>query len=116
MIPSMKYKEAMLKKVLPLILAGLPGAQGVAQVPSGDAAVGRQLVEAQCSTCHTRGDEPRKRQQGPSLAAIASMPSTTSMSLHAFLMTPHAKMPNYRFTSQEIDDIVAYILILRQRQ
>ncbi len=102
-------------KVLPLILAVLPAAQGLAQVPLGDAAAGQQLVQAQCSTCHTRYGRPRSRQQGPSLAAIASIPSTTSMSLHAFLMTPHAKMPNYRLNSQEIDDIIAYILSLRQR-
>jgi hypothetical protein len=54
-------------------------------------------------------------QQGPSLAAVAAMPSTTSISLHAFLMTPHANMPNYRLTAQEIDDVAAYILSLRQR-
>jgi mono/diheme cytochrome c family protein len=36
------------------------------------------------------------------------------MSLHAFLLTPHANMPNYRLTSEEIDDVVAYILSLRR--
>ena len=30
------------------------------------------------------------------------------------LLTPHANMPNYRLTSEEIDDIVAYILSLRR--
>jgi hypothetical protein len=41
------------------------------------------------------------------------MPATTSMSLHVFLLTPHANMPNYHLTPQEIDDVVAYILSLR---
>jgi hypothetical protein len=36
------------------------------------------------------------------------------MSLHAFLLTPHANMPNYRLTSKEIDDVVVYILSLRR--
>jgi hypothetical protein len=38
------------------------------------------------------------------------------MSLHAFLLTPYANMPNYRLTSQEIDDVVVYILSLRRIQ
>ncbi len=102
----------MLTRVLPLIVPLLAAAQALAQVPPGDAAAGQKLVQAQCSTCH--GPRPGP-QQAPSLEAIASMPSTTSMSLHAFLMTPHANMPNYRLSSQEIDDVVAYILSLRPR-
>jgi hypothetical protein len=37
------------------------------------------------------------------------------MSLHAFLITPHANMPDYRLTPQQIDDVVTYILSLRPR-
>jgi hypothetical protein len=43
------------------------------------------------------------------------MPSTTSMSLHAFLMTPHGQMPDFASTRAQIDDVVAYILSLRSR-
>jgi mono/diheme cytochrome c family protein len=87
-----------------------------AQVPSGDAVAGGKLVQEQCSTCHDREGSPRSRKKGPPLAAVAAMPSTTPMSLHAFLMTPHANMPNYQLTPQEIDDVVAYILSLRGHQ
>ena len=111
----MQHRQAMLTKVLPLTVLLLVAAHAIAQVPSGDAAAGRELVRAQCSTCHDREGSPRGRRQGPSLAAIAAMPSTTSISLHAFLMTPHANMPNYRLTPQEIDDVVTYILSLRRR-
>ena len=31
------------------------------------------------------------------------MPSTTLMSLQAFLQTPHARMPNFQLTRQQID-------------
>jgi mono/diheme cytochrome c family protein len=88
-------------------------APAIAQVPSGDVAAGRKLAQAECSTCHDENRSVLTRQHGPSLRAVAAMPSTTSMSLHVFLLTPHANMPNYHFTQQEIDDVVAYILSLR---
>jgi mono/diheme cytochrome c family protein len=109
------WEKVMLRAVLPLAVILLAAAQASAQVPSGDATAGRELVKAQCSTCHDGEGSPRGRQQGPSLASVASMPSTTSISLHAFLMTPHVNMPNYRLTPQEIDDVVTYILSLRRR-
>jgi mono/diheme cytochrome c family protein len=89
-------------------------APAFAHVPSGDAMAGRRLVETQYSGCHGGKGSLSTPQQGPSLRAVAAMPSTTSMSLHAFLLTPHANMPNYRLTSEEIDDVVAYILSLRR--
>ncbi len=104
----------MLRTVLPLAVILLAAAQATAEVPSGDATAGREVVKAQCSACHN-GDASARGRQGPSLAAVAAMPSTTSMSLHAFLIAPHANMPDYRLTPQQIDDVVTYILSLRQR-
>ena len=106
----------MLRTVLPFVGVLLAAAQAIAQAPSGDATAGQELVKAQCSTCHDGQGSPRGRRQGPSLAAVAAMSSTTSISLHAFLMTPHANMPNYQLTPQEIDDVVTYILSLRRRR
>jgi mono/diheme cytochrome c family protein len=105
----------MLRTVVPfaVILLAQFAAQAIAQAPSGDAAAGQKLARAQCSTCHDGEGSPRGQRRGPSLTAVAAMPSTTSLSLHAFLLTPHAKMPNYQLTPQEIDDVVAYILSLR---
>jgi mono/diheme cytochrome c family protein len=88
-----------------------------AQVPSGDPAVGRQLAEQWCSGCHaTVPTQPHKSSDvAPSFSAIARTPSTTSMSLHAFLQTPHGQMPDLTLSRDEIDDLVAYILSLRGR-
>jgi mono/diheme cytochrome c family protein len=97
-----------------LLLILLAAAPAFAQVPSGDTMAGRRLVETQCRACHDGEGSLSTPHQGPSLRAVAAMPSTTSMSLHAFLLTPHAKMPDYRLTSEEIDDVVAYILSLRR--
>lgn len=50
----------------------------------------------------------------PSFAAIAALPSTTSMSLRAYLRTPHANMPDYRLSREELDEIVAYLLTVKR--
>jgi mono/diheme cytochrome c family protein len=99
--------------ILSSLMMNFAAAPATAQVPSGDVAAGRQLVQASCSTCHEERRQMSAPQSGPSLQAIAAMPSTTSMSLHVFLLTPHGNMPNYRLSPQEIDDVVAYILSLR---
>jgi len=75
--------------VLPVVGAAF------AQAPAGDPAEGRRLAKAWCASCHAI--EPMQPALpgniGPSWGAVARMPSTTSMALHAFLLTPHAGMP-----------------------
>jgi mono/diheme cytochrome c family protein len=89
-------------------------AQGRAQAGPGDAGKGQKLVAADFSGCHAVDRPTKPNQKAPSLTSVADMPSTTSMSLHAFLLTPHPSMPNYRLTPEEIDDVVTYILSLRE--
>ena len=97
--------------VLSASLVMLWAMYAAAQVAEGDVAAGRRLVQARCGGCHAiapRGDKSM------SFSAIAHMPATTSLSLHAFLLTPHPTMPNYRLTPAEIDNVVAFILSLRR--
>jgi mono/diheme cytochrome c family protein len=105
----------MFKITAPRILVVLAAscAPALAQVPEGDAAAGQKLVEERCSACHAVEPGKRATQEAPPLEAVARMPSTTSLSLHAFLLTPHPTMPNFRLTPREVDDVVAYILSLR---
>ena len=84
-----------------------------AEALPGNPVDGEHLATAQCSTCHAVGRQCKDSQQAPSFSSIAQMRSTTSLSLHVFLVTPHANMPNYQFTQKEIDDVVSYILSLR---
>jgi len=82
----------------------------------GDADAGHQLVAAWCSNCHVIGSE---QQQGtstgaPPFGAIANMKTTTALGLHAFLQTPHDRMPDLHLNRNQTDDVVAYIISLRQ--
>ena len=98
------------------ILLLLPAVPASAQ-DIGDAAHGRQLGETWCSSCHVVAPTTgRGTSNGaPPFAAVASMKSTTPMSLRAFLATPHANMPDLHLTNEEIDDLSAYILSLRRK-
>ena len=78
-----------------------------------DVAAGHQIARRWCSSCHEVGKAPVQNDVSPPFVAIARMPSTTTISLNAFLSTPHHRMPDYSLTRQEISDVSAYILSLR---
>ena len=52
----------------------------------------------------------------PTFQAVADDPAATGAALRAFLRTPHAAMPDLRLTSDQTDDVVAYILSLKGRR
>jgi mono/diheme cytochrome c family protein len=83
----------------------------------GDIAVGERLAKTWCSTCHvvTPSAQTGTSTGVPTFAVIAALPSTTPMSLRAFLQTPHARMPDLHLSHDEADDLIAYILSLRGR-
>jgi len=89
-------------------------ATAAAQVP-GDATQGQHLARTWCAACHVV--EPAQRDGGatgvPTFAAIAQMPSTTTLSLHAFLQTTHGRMPDFQLSRDQINDVSAYILTLK---
>lgn len=83
---------------------------------SPDLADGKAMAEKWCSHCHTVApSEKHAKDTAPSFVAIARLPSTTEMSLRAFLQTPHVHMPDYHLTRDESADLVAYILSLRDQ-
>ena len=96
-----------------MVLAALPA---LAQPEPGDARSGQRLAAAWCANCHqvAPGGPGPVSDAAPQFQAIMRMPSTTSMSLRVFLQTPHANMPDYRLTREQMDDLVAYMLSLRR--
>lgn len=77
---------------------------------------GKALVRQDCASCHAvepGGTSPNAK--APTFAAVANEPSATPYSLHVFLQTTHATMPNFVINSDDIDDIVAYIESLKQK-
>lgn len=79
--------------------------------------LGRQAAQRLCAQCHAfEGPVPPAGSlMPPPLSTVANMPSTTELSLRAFLYTPHLKMPNLILTPGEVADVIAFILSMRER-
>ena len=88
-----------------------------AQAPvDSDHSLGRQVALELCSSCHRITDEqPRPRQDIPTLTAIANLPSTTALSLRVFLRSNHKGMPNLIVSESDTNEIIDYILSLKRR-
>ena len=82
----------------------------------GDPVAGRIFAEQECGDCHdvTRegGDFPLNA--APSFRDVAALRSTTALSLRVFLRSTHREMPDLMLTRDEQDDVIAYILSLRE--
>lgn len=77
---------------------------------SQDIENGQRLSERWCSGCHATGTRPAKPNRAPSFATIAARQDVTADEIAAFLLLPHATMPNERLSRQDARDIAAFIL------
>jgi mono/diheme cytochrome c family protein len=99
-----------------LVAAAILAAQFPALAQSvGDATFGREFATKLCSSCHrvlpmTLADKA----DPPSFQSVADLPSTTGISLNAFLHSNHQNMPNFIISSAEANDLIAYILSLKK--
>ncbi len=83
-----------------------PSPQPAATAASGDINAGAKLVQANgCAGCHGAG--LKGGSIGPSLYGIEHR--LASAQIADFIVHPRAPMPNFGFTSQQVDDIVAYL-------
>ena len=53
---------------------------------------------------------------GPAFREIANTPGMTATAMRVFLTSSHPKMPNLILTLEEIADLTAYILSLRDHR
>jgi mono/diheme cytochrome c family protein len=82
-----------------------------------DLAAGELLADKWCSECHgIRADRLSPNLAAPAFPGLAAEPSITEYSLRALLRSPHETMPQITFTSDEMEDIVGYILSLKPRR
>jgi len=81
----------------------------------GSPARGETLAREVCAACHAvaRG-EVSPDPDATAFADIADLVSTTRQSLFVFLNTTHPTMPNLILDREESDDLIAYILSLRE--
>src|ERR1039457_7202242 len=88
----------------------------LAQPVDGNPLSGQQIATTLCSSCHrvlpmTLSD----KSDPPSFQSIADQPSTTGLSLNVFLHSNHKDMLDLMLSRAVSDDLIAYILSLKQK-
>ena len=112
-----RHRGRRAKTVILLALAALFETTSCMAQDDADADAGHQLARQWCAGCHiVDTDQKRGSATGvPPFKAVAAMPSTTFLSLNAFLQTPHDRMPDFKLSRDQIADVSAYILSLKQK-
>lgn len=79
---------------------------------------GLRIARGQCTECHLVDKVPGRSPNAaaPTFETIANVPGMTSTALIAALRTSHKTMPNIIIKADEIDDLVAYILSLKNSE
>jgi mono/diheme cytochrome c family protein len=106
-------KRAVDASRLLLVAALAVPVSALGQQLAGNPSSGHQTATTVCASCHqvvggTSGLGP------PNFVDIANMPSTTALSLKVFLRSSHKEMPNLIISESDTDDVIAYILGLKQ--
>ncbi len=104
--------------MLPLVMAvGALLAGGAAAQEFGDVKAGRDLARTVCAECHGVGRTSMvsPHPDAPTFRRIAAVPGMTAIAIRVILNTPHRQMPDIILTSDEVRDVAAYILTLKER-
>jgi mono/diheme cytochrome c family protein len=98
-------------------LALLFSAAAAAQDLPGDPGRGRAIAEHGCSVCHAidPGVRAPPGVDAPTFQDVADDPAMTELALNAFFQTPHQNMPNLQLSAENMADLIAYILSLKQQ-
>ena len=102
-----------------MLASALTAAAWNANAQDGDVAAGRAFAREACNSCHVvepTNVSPRIVAIGPNFRDIANTKGMTSTALRVFLTTSHPKMPNLILTPEQMADVIAYILSLREHQ
>lgn len=97
------------------ILAILTAFPVLAQPLPGDPDAGLQLAREQCVECHYVEKEwaDLSLKLAPDFVEVASAKGINERALRVFFQTPHQNMPNIILTPKQTDDIISYILSLK---
>lgn len=84
---------------------------------NGNAKDGLRFAQSICAECHAvrDGERASPNVQAPTFTNVANTPGMNAMALEVWFQTPHPTMPNLKFSNQQSDDVIAYILTLRKR-
>ncbi len=101
-----------------LVVMVVAGAQLAAGQDLGEASAGYDYASQICAGCHAvqRGGLASPNEKAPPFEAIANTRAMTETALRVWFQTPHPTMPNLMMTPRQKDDVIAYILSLKERR
>lgn len=76
---------------------------------------GQELAERLCAECHVV-DGTRGSDAVPTLHSLANAPGMTKDRIRAFVYDPHPQMPALQIPTGQMNDLVAYIASLKERE
>lgn len=96
-----------------LIVAACFGPVQLQAQVKGDPTSGRQIAQTWCTSCHALS-AASTNDIAPSFPAIAQNSAKTEDQLRTWLMRPHAPMPDYSLSRDDINDIIAFLQTLEK--
>ncbi len=110
----MLQKGRLMKRIAMTTAAVLVGL-GAGSAIAGDASNGEVLAQHWCTSCHVVAPQATTRtvEGVPTFMEVARNPKNTRARLVGFLTEPHAPMPNFHLSRNEMDDLITYIETLR---
>jgi tetratricopeptide (TPR) repeat protein len=84
----------------------------------GDARKGLDYARIVCAACHnvSESNAPSPNSMAPSFKHVANLPGTSLAALTVWSRKPHSSMPNLIVEPKDMDDVIAYILSLKDRK
>lgn len=97
-------------------LSAKPAKAVAGKAALGDPAPGRVIAEAMCAVCHmidTRGTKGPTLTTAPDFASVANTARMSPTVLRSFLAGAHPTMPDMKLSSEQMRQVSAYIMSLR---
>ena len=100
--------------VVAVVLATAPHSASAQEF--GDAAAGLAYADGVCSECHAikKGQRVSPHERAPAFELVANTRGMSEMALRVWFQSPHPSMPNLRLTEKQSDNLIAYIMSLKQ--
>jgi mono/diheme cytochrome c family protein len=96
----------------------LAGAEAAFAQELGDPQKGLSYAEKVCAECHAvLAEEDLSPTFGvPPFRVVANTPGMTETALNVWFQTPHPSMPNLVIPAEDLANVIAYILSLKEKR
>jgi mono/diheme cytochrome c family protein len=83
----------------------------------GDARKGLNHARSVCAECHAvlPSETISPNAKAPTFKTVANTPGMTATALAVWFRTSHPTMPNLIINPEDMDDVIAYVLSLRDK-